>query len=153
MHRQTRCNPTCRHHPHHLHHPLPACKAFFATPNRSGLAFDCASLTISIPASAPLISNRHLPGLILLVPPYDACIRQPLFRPTMPAAPCPLDSPALEPPDGVQPDFDHPPNRNAAVHVMVALCLALTTFFLLLRTYTRTICTRQFQVLDGKIPI
>lgn len=61
-----------------------------------------------------------------------------------------LDSPALAPPSGVQPDFDNPPNRNAAVHVMLAFCLALTSIFLLLRVYTRAVITRQFQFLDCK---
>ncbi|OTB00075.1 hypothetical protein M426DRAFT_268294 [Hypoxylon sp. CI-4A] len=38
------------------------------------------------------------------------------------------DQPALEPPLGITPNFDNPPNRNVESNAVLGLCLALSTF-------------------------
>ncbi|KXX79396.1 hypothetical protein MMYC01_204045 [Madurella mycetomatis] len=46
-----------------------------------------------------------------------------------------LAMPALEPPPGVTPNFENPPNQNGLAHGVMATCLTVTTFCLMLRTY------------------
>ncbi|KAJ8133518.1 hypothetical protein O1611_g108 [Lasiodiplodia mahajangana] len=60
-----------------------------------------------------------------------------------------LNSPALRPPPGVQPDFDHPPNLNHIVYPTVILGLLLSTIFILLRIYGRWYCMKTVKVQDG----
>jgi hypothetical protein len=48
-----------------------------------------------------------------------------------------LDGPSLEPPLGVDPNFDDPPNLNHIVYPVLILSLVLTTIFLLLRACGR----------------
>ncbi|KAI1737680.1 hypothetical protein F4680DRAFT_467961 [Xylaria scruposa] len=60
-----------------------------------------------------------------------------------------LNSPALQPPHGVQPDFDHPPNLNYIVYPTIVLGLILSTLFILLRIYGRWYCMKTVKVQDG----
>ncbi|KAJ8112121.1 hypothetical protein ONZ43_g5467 [Nemania bipapillata] len=60
-----------------------------------------------------------------------------------------LNSPALQPPPGVQPDFDHPPNLNHIVYPTIILGLLLSTIFILLRIYGRWYCMKTVKVQDG----
>ncbi|KAI5918784.1 hypothetical protein F4810DRAFT_555912 [Camillea tinctor] len=50
-----------------------------------------------------------------------------------------LNSPALDPPPGVTPDFEHPPNNNNLTHTIVSICIVLTTVAFLFR-----LCARRF---------
>lgn len=50
-----------------------------------------------------------------------------------------LDGPALQPPEGVVPNFKNPWNENAASLFGLVLCLIASTTFLLVRIYVRFI--------------
>lgn len=45
-----------------------------------------------------------------------------------------LDGPALDPPDGVVPILDEPPNQNAMVITVTIFCMVLITIVYLIRT-------------------
>ncbi|KAI1077037.1 hypothetical protein F5B20DRAFT_593640 [Whalleya microplaca] len=59
-----------------------------------------------------------------------------------------LNGPALEPPEGVTPNFEHPPNRNDLAHATNALCLILLVSFCLVRAYARLICVKKVRLED-----
>lgn len=59
-----------------------------------------------------------------------------------------LEQPALKPPDGVVPNFDHPPNQNGLTHGILAVCLSISTIFLLIRLYIRFIYLKKSYVED-----
>ncbi|KAI2627607.1 hypothetical protein GGR54DRAFT_422816 [Hypoxylon sp. NC1633] len=59
-----------------------------------------------------------------------------------------LEGPALKPPDGVDPNFDHPANQNGLAHGILAVCLSLSTIFLLIRLYIRFIYLRKSYIED-----
>jgi hypothetical protein len=61
-----------------------------------------------------------------------------------------LASPALEPPKGVTPDFEKPPNRNSLAMVITTLCMVLITLCVLLRSYCRIWREREFHIVEGK---
>ncbi|KAF5001741.1 hypothetical protein FDECE_10874 [Fusarium decemcellulare] len=48
-----------------------------------------------------------------------------------------LASPALAPPDGVEPQFDNPPNGNVLAWAVTTFCMVVATFCMLLRAYGR----------------
>ncbi|KAL2751907.1 hypothetical protein ACRALDRAFT_2064536, partial [Sodiomyces alcalophilus JCM 7366] len=48
-----------------------------------------------------------------------------------------LAAPALEPPPGVIPNFENPPNRNGLAVAVTTLCIAISTLCLFLRAYVR----------------
>ncbi|KAI1826995.1 hypothetical protein F4861DRAFT_494697 [Xylaria intraflava] len=54
-----------------------------------------------------------------------------------------LDGPALEPPPGVMPDLDHPPNDNAVALAAVTICLIFATISFILRFYSRIFVLRK----------
>ncbi|KAI0390774.1 hypothetical protein F5Y17DRAFT_443241 [Xylariaceae sp. FL0594] len=60
-----------------------------------------------------------------------------------------LDGPALRPPPGVQPNFDHPPNMNHVIYPVIILGLVLSTIFMILRIYGRWYCMKSVKVQDG----
>ncbi|KAE8152515.1 hypothetical protein BDV25DRAFT_137834 [Aspergillus avenaceus] len=57
-----------------------------------------------------------------------------------------LDSPALAPPVGVVPDFNHPPNRNGLAVGIFAACATVGTICVCLRAYARVYLLRKIQV-------
>ncbi|KAI6084203.1 hypothetical protein F4821DRAFT_271255 [Hypoxylon rubiginosum] len=59
-----------------------------------------------------------------------------------------LNGPALQPPLGILPNFEDPPNGNAITHFTIAICLVLTTAGFLLRTYSRIFRTGKFEIED-----
>lgn len=61
-----------------------------------------------------------------------------------------LNSPALQSPEGVIPNFEHPPNRNGIAHSVTALCLILTTAAVLTRVYSRIVCVKKIEIEDGE---
>jgi hypothetical protein len=61
-----------------------------------------------------------------------------------------LDSPALEPPPGVESNFKNPSNRNDLVIGMTTFCVFLATTFVLIRAYSRLYVLKRIQVEDGK---
>lgn len=63
-----------------------------------------------------------------------------------------LNSPAMEPPDGVVSDFDHPPNKNGLVTFILAFCVALTSVVLVARIYIRFISIKRPFIGDCECP-
>ncbi|KAH9890255.1 hypothetical protein F4778DRAFT_753130 [Xylariomycetidae sp. FL2044] len=59
-----------------------------------------------------------------------------------------LNAPALEPPQGVTPDFLNPPNKNAYAHATLAIVLTLSTLAVLGRVYARWIYLKTTHVGD-----
>ncbi|KAI1394175.1 uncharacterized protein F4822DRAFT_39584 [Hypoxylon trugodes] len=59
-----------------------------------------------------------------------------------------LNGPALQPPDGVLPNFDNPPNRNALGIGITTLCLSIWTIAFLLRAYAKIFCMRKVEIED-----
>jgi hypothetical protein len=64
-----------------------------------------------------------------------------------------LAGPALEPPDGVTPNFDNPDNKNTIAIITVALGLGLSTIFILIRAYMRLFVIKQRHVGDYLIVV
>ncbi|KAI0966073.1 hypothetical protein F4678DRAFT_466863 [Xylaria arbuscula] len=64
-----------------------------------------------------------------------------------------LDSPALRPPPGVQPNFDYPPNANHIVYPTIIWGLFLSSLFVLLRIHGRWYCMKTVKAQDSKLPI
>ncbi|EQB58540.1 hypothetical protein CGLO_01210 [Colletotrichum gloeosporioides Cg-14] len=48
-----------------------------------------------------------------------------------------LASPALEPPEGVTPNFDNPPNQNGLAWAVTTACMVIATLCLFVRCYAR----------------
>jgi hypothetical protein len=61
-----------------------------------------------------------------------------------------LAGPALAAPDGVDANFDNPPNRNDIAHATFAICLFFATFSFLVRMYARVAGLRSIKLEDGK---
>ncbi|KAJ5871750.1 uncharacterized protein N7529_004103 [Penicillium soppii] len=57
-----------------------------------------------------------------------------------------LEAPALPPPAGVTPDFEHTPSHNVLAWFVTTFCMVVATLCLLLRAYVRL-------WLDGKLRI
>ncbi|KAH8689592.1 hypothetical protein BGW36DRAFT_412363 [Talaromyces proteolyticus] len=57
-----------------------------------------------------------------------------------------LNGPALQPPEGVTPNFDNPPNNNRLAYIVLTLCAVVATICLLLRLYARVILLRKIQI-------
>jgi hypothetical protein len=62
-----------------------------------------------------------------------------------------LDGPALAPPPGVVPNFEHPPNSNVVAQVLIPVLLTLVTLALLLRSYAKFVVLKSLSVDDGTI--
>ncbi|KAI1412103.1 hypothetical protein F5Y13DRAFT_190784 [Hypoxylon sp. FL1857] len=58
------------------------------------------------------------------------------------------NQPALPSPNGTTPNFNDPPNNNALAIAVIAVCIALTTIFFLIRGYTRIVYVKQFRLED-----
>ena len=53
-----------------------------------------------------------------------------------------LEGPAMSPPAGVIPDFDHAPNLDIYVKTTITLCVIFATLAVLLRMYTKVFILR-----------
>ncbi|KAF2967361.1 hypothetical protein GQX73_g6197 [Xylaria multiplex] len=59
-----------------------------------------------------------------------------------------FDTPALEPPPGIQPNFDNPPNGNVQAHFGLAICIFLVFTGASLRAYSKIFCMKQAHLED-----
>ncbi|KAI0813405.1 hypothetical protein GGR55DRAFT_575904 [Xylaria sp. FL0064] len=59
-----------------------------------------------------------------------------------------LREPALSPPEGVNPNFEHPPNLNAVAVTGLLVCLILTSAFLFIRIYVKFFKIKQLCIGD-----
>lgn len=50
---------------------------------------------------------------------------------------------ALPPPEGIRPNFEHPPNRNKEIYIVMGVMITISTVFVFARTYTRFIVIKQ----------
>ncbi|KAI0537289.1 hypothetical protein GGR58DRAFT_472479 [Xylaria digitata] len=60
-----------------------------------------------------------------------------------------LSQPALKPPDGVEPNFDNPPNHNGLVLDVIIVFVVLATTFALIRMYSKLIVSRKANLEDA----
>ncbi|KAI1361701.1 hypothetical protein F5Y08DRAFT_314086 [Xylaria arbuscula] len=56
--------------------------------------------------------------------------------------------PGLEPPDGVIPDFDNPPNDNGQANAGIVICLLIVFISVSLRAYSKLFCVKQVHFED-----
>ena len=61
-----------------------------------------------------------------------------------------LDMPAMEAPEGVEPDFDNPPNENGLALAIITVTLAIGTLCVLLRAYGRVYLLRKVGIEERK---
>lgn len=61
-----------------------------------------------------------------------------------------LNQPALEPPDGRVPNFEHPPNQNALFLSVGIVCLCLSSIACIVRAYSNLVKVRQVKLEDGQ---
>jgi hypothetical protein len=57
---------------------------------------------------------------------------------------------ALAPPEGVQPIFTDPPNRNGEIIAISSTVIVLSTIFVAIRTYTRLVVIKKRNAEDCK---
>lgn len=62
-----------------------------------------------------------------------------------------LARPAMEPPEGVTPDFTNPHNRNGLARFVFTFFMVVATLSLILRLYARMWKAKKVTVLEGKI--
>lgn len=56
----------------------------------------------------------------------------------------PMTTPALQPPEGVTPNFVNPENFHTAIIGTIVVCIALTTCLACTRMYTKLIITKTY---------
>ncbi|KAI0539681.1 hypothetical protein GGR58DRAFT_463759 [Xylaria digitata] len=61
------------------------------------------------------------------------------------------NGPALEPPEGVESNFDNPSNGNTLVIAVLSVSLAISSLFLLIRGLAKGVYLKKFQVEDAVI--
>lgn len=59
-----------------------------------------------------------------------------------------LDAPAMQPPPGMTPNFNDPPNLQHGVILTLALCTTLSTLTVMLRICTKLFIVRQTTIDD-----
>ncbi|KAI0849725.1 hypothetical protein F5Y00DRAFT_261171 [Daldinia vernicosa] len=59
-----------------------------------------------------------------------------------------MDMPAMEPPLGVVPNYDNPPNQNKMVLAVVSVCLIVSSIAVILRFYLKLAVLRKMQLQD-----
>ncbi|KAJ8130470.1 hypothetical protein O1611_g3160 [Lasiodiplodia mahajangana] len=59
-----------------------------------------------------------------------------------------LEDPALTPPPGITPKFDHPPNRNGLAYATAAVTVSLSSICFLFRLYSRLFCLKKVRFED-----
>lgn len=57
--------------------------------------------------------------------------------------------PALAPPEGVVPNFEDPPNRNAIAYATISITVVLSTFAIILRMCSRRFVIHKILLRDG----
>lgn len=62
-----------------------------------------------------------------------------------------LNGPALQPPDGVNPNFDNPSNDDGLARKVLAVCFALGSAFVLLRAYVAWFVNKKPHFNDCKL--
>ncbi|KAI0424248.1 aldehyde dehydrogenase domain-containing protein [Xylaria sp. FL1042] len=62
-----------------------------------------------------------------------------------------LNGPALQPPPGVVPDFEHPWNLNSVGLLTNALCLTSTLLACSIRVYSKLFCSKKIQLEEASI--
>jgi hypothetical protein len=63
-----------------------------------------------------------------------------------------LNGPALRPPPGEVPNFEHAWNLNDVAEIANVICLVATTFAILVRAYAKAFCQKKMELEDGKFP-
>ena len=61
-----------------------------------------------------------------------------------------LDGPAMVPPPGVIPNFDHPPNKDGWGYGIASTAAVLCTLFVILRVYSRVFYHKKLAIEDGR---
>lgn len=61
-----------------------------------------------------------------------------------------LNGPALEPPAGVFPVFNDPPNQSHMARIVFSICIALTSILVILRIYAVWFVTKKVHLADCK---
>lgn len=64
-----------------------------------------------------------------------------------------LNSPGMTPPDGVEPNFDHPANRNDLAIAISVICLFLVTFSASVRAYSKLALVKRVRLEDCTLPM
>lgn len=59
-----------------------------------------------------------------------------------------LNSPAMNPPDGIEPNFENPFNRNRPSLALMIVGMTLTSFCIAIRAYTRIFCLKKVRLED-----
>ncbi|XXH04170.1 hypothetical protein Hte_010583 [Hypoxylon texense] len=59
-----------------------------------------------------------------------------------------LNSPGMTPPEGVEPNFDHPANRNGLAIAISVICITLVTFTALVRAYSKLFLAKRMREPD-----
>ncbi|KAI8631911.1 hypothetical protein F5Y19DRAFT_422503 [Xylariaceae sp. FL1651] len=59
-----------------------------------------------------------------------------------------LNGPALAPPPGVRPNFDHPPNQNNLALAVTTICLSVSTTAFVLAAYAKLCCVKKVHFED-----
>ena len=62
------------------------------------------------------------------------------------------ETPALQPPPGVSPNFVDPPSLQSMTNATIAVCFTLATLFVAVRLLTKFFVDRTFQREDCKYP-
>ncbi|KUI74276.1 hypothetical protein VM1G_11954 [Cytospora mali] len=57
-----------------------------------------------------------------------------------------MDMPAMEPPAGVMPNYDNPPNQNTMVLAVMSVYLVVSFITILLRVYSRWVVLHKMQL-------
>ena len=60
-----------------------------------------------------------------------------------------LNSPALEAPKHITPNFDNPPNNNTLGYTVAAICTVVASLCFVMRIYARNFRPLQFHIEDG----
>ncbi|KAK5988317.1 hypothetical protein PT974_12467 [Cladobotryum mycophilum] len=56
-----------------------------------------------------------------------------------------MNGPALTPPHGVEPNFDHPSNMNAGAQAIISICFIVTTLLVVIRFWVRILMNKHLK--------
>ena len=59
-----------------------------------------------------------------------------------------LNGPALDPPEGIIPVFNDPPNQSDMARIIFSICIALTSILVFLRIYAVWFVTKKVHLAD-----